>query len=156
MAQFDLIKLIMPACDDCNRGTSAADLVSAIVSRWNYSQSSSDHAKLVQAVRHNYPELIAEWTKLDSGGRLSARLNLQKHGVYVPPDAGLATIGPLTIQYLNLFAHKVVLALYFEHFRKNVPRSGGVSAFWRSKEDFAKAGIPQVLLNMMKRYGTLE
>jgi hypothetical protein len=44
--------------------------------------------------------------------------------------------------YSAIFAHKAVLALYFEHFRHPLPITGGVSAFWKTKEDFAPEGIP--------------
>ena len=149
----------MPACDECNRGTSTADLVAAVVSRWNYNNTeaaSADHTRLIARVRKIHPDFINEWTKLDAAERTKARVHLQNHGVQVPADAGIASIGPLTIKQLNLFAHKVVLALYFEHFRTPVPNNGAISAYWRSKEDFAKDGIPQVLLDIMRQYGTLE
>ena len=74
----------------------------------------------------------------------------------VPRDVGLVSVGPVTIRQLNLFASKVVLGLYFEYFREFVPNDGRICGFWRSKEDFAKDGIPTPLLDMMQRYGTLE
>ena len=43
-----------------------------------------------------------------------------------------------------------------EYFREAVPNEGRVSAVWRSKEDFAKEGIPPALLDIMKRCGTLQ
>ena len=56
----------MPACDECNGGTSTADLTAAVVSRWDYNsppQERSDHARLAAQVWRQAPELIAEWTK---------------------------------------------------------------------------------------------
>jgi hypothetical protein len=53
-------KLIMPACDACNRGTSTADLTASIVSRWNYystAQEDHDHSKLTAQVRRQHPNL---------------------------------------------------------------------------------------------------
>jgi hypothetical protein len=79
-----------------------------------------------------------------------------QYGVPVPTDAGLVTIGPQTIRYLNLFAYKVALALYFERFQLPLPNKGRVSALWRSKEDFKNEGVPSALLEMMREYGTLE
>jgi hypothetical protein len=111
-------KLVMPACDQCNRGTSTADLTAAIIGRWGYLLSETEHAdhwRLVRQIRN-----------------------------------------PLTIRQLNQFAYKFVLTLYFEHFRRILPEDGRVSGFWRTKEDFGRAGIPQELLSMMRRYGTLE
>ena len=148
-------KLVMPACADCNRGTSTADLAVAIVSRWDYHSPSSDHAHLVARARVQAPDLVAEWTKMDREERAKARRHLRDHGVDVPDDAGIATIGPLTVRQLNLFAHKAVLALHFEHFRKPLSDDGRVCAFWRSKEDFARGGLPNWILEMLPGYGTL-
>jgi len=102
------------------------------------------------------PELLAEWNKLSPLERVQAKLQLRKHGVPVPNNAGLAAIGPLTIRQLNLFSHKLALGLYFEHFRTPLTNTGRVSAKWRTKEDFAKDGIPKDLLQMMNRYGTVQ
>jgi hypothetical protein len=57
---------------------------------------------------------------------------------------------------VGLFAHKAVLALYFEHFRESLPDTGRVSAMWKTKEDFfAHGGIPQIVLDMLPNYGIL-
>jgi hypothetical protein len=150
-------KLVMPACNECNNGTSTADLTVAIISRWGYSLTQTendDHHRLVVRVRKQAPSLLKEWTKpID---RMNARAHLEKHGVVVPEDAGMASIGPETIRQLNLFAYKFVLGLYFEHFGKLLLDTGRVAGFWRTKEDFGSSGIPTMLLEMMKRYGTLE
>jgi hypothetical protein len=152
-------KLIMPACDECNRGTSTADLVAAIVARWNYNSDEvepNDHHRLVARVRAQHKELFEEWSGMNAIDRIRARQHLKKYGVPVPPDAGMVQVGPHTIRQLNLFAHKTVLALYFEQFRTPLAATGAISAYWRTKEDFARGGIPAALLEMMHRYGTLE
>lgn len=151
-------KLVMPACNECNRGTSKADLTAAMVSRWNYNspeQERRDHSRLANQVKKQAPELIEEWTKMDQLDRKNATEHLRRFGVKVPDDAGLVTIGPHTIEQLNIFAHKATLCLYFEHFRKPLSNFGRVSAHWRTKEDFSKDGVPPELLEIMPKYGTL-
>ena len=151
-------KLVMPACAVCNKGTSTADLTVAIVSRWNYlssEQEDLDHSKLARRIRSQAPELFAEWTQHNLLGRIKGRRHLIEQGVPVPPDAAIVTIGSHTIRQLNLFAHKAVLALYFEHFRQRLPNTGAYCAFWRSKEDYVAEGMPQRLLDMLPAYGTL-
>jgi hypothetical protein len=66
------------------------------------------------------------------------------------------TIGPLTIRQLNLFAHKALLALYFEHLKQPLPATGRACAFWKTKEDYARDGIPPALLSILPSYATLE
>ena len=151
-------KLIMPACADCNRSTSTADLTASIVSRWNYhstSQEDHDHHKLIAQASRQEPELIKEWTRLPSAGPLEkeqARQHLRNYGIPVQHDAAVVTIGALTICHLNLFAHKAVLALYFEHIRLPLPVTGRVCAYWKTKEDFARGGVPSRLLEIMTCY----
>ena len=84
--------------------------------------------------------------------RLKAKRHRREHGVPVPANAGLANIGPLTIRQMNLFSHKVVLGLYFKHFKKPLPNTGRVCVYWRTTEDL----VSPALLEMMKQYGTLE
>jgi hypothetical protein len=148
-------KLVMPACRKCNAGTSSADLTAAIVSRWGYDineKGLNDHRRLLFQVRKQNPELVEEWINSTGVYRKKMRAHLRNHGVPVPYDAGVAIIGAHTIRQLNLFAHKAVLALYFEHFRQPLPASGRLIAFWKTKEDFAKDGIPSFLLEMMPGY----
>jgi hypothetical protein len=89
-------------------------------------------------------------------GRERGRQHLLKNGVPVPADAGIVSIGEISIRHLNLFAYKVALGLYFNHFRTPLPNSGLVSAVWRTKEDFAKSGIPKELLEIFPRYAALQ
>lgn len=152
--------LVMPACDECNRTTSTADLTVSLVSRWDYftgTQSNRDHGKLAAQVCRQAPELIEEWMAIiDPREKEQARDHLRSYGVSVPVDAGVVTIGPLTIRQLDLFAHKTTLALYFHHFHNPLPTKGVVAGYWRTKEDFAPTGIPQFLLNILPSYGTLR
>jgi hypothetical protein len=110
-------KLVMPSCDACNRGTSTADLTAAVVSRWAYDTTHvelADHSRLVNRLRKQAPELANEWTENASPLQtIRGRQHLRKHGVPVPDDAAIVTIGRETIRQLNLFAHKATLALYF-------------------------------------------
>jgi hypothetical protein len=152
-------KLVMPVCAECNRGTSTADLAAAIIARWGHGPQSTaralDYTRLAAQIRTQAPELVGEWLSLDDAGNEKALEHLRNHGLLVPRGVSVATVGPLTIRQLNLFAHKATLALYFEHFRQPLPITGRVCTFWRSKEDFARDGIPFRLLEMFPFYATL-
>ena len=151
-------KLVMPACSPCNRATSTSDLVAALVSRWDYhvsEQSHVDHGKLSRQIKIQAPELIVEWTSAKGVRRKQARRHLSKQGFLVPDDAAIVTIGPKTIRQLNIFAHKVVLALYWQHFKTHLTNAGRVAAYWRTKEDFAR-GVPAQLLELMPKYGDVS
>ena len=101
--------------------------------------------------------MVEEWmTIADPQEKERAREHLRSYGMSVPADAGVVTIGPLTIRQLNLFAHKATLALYFHHFQRPLPKTGAAAALWRTKEDFAPTGIPQFVLEILPSYGTLR
>ena len=151
-------KLVMPACKECNSGTSTADLVAAVMSRWavdNTEQEHRDHEKLVRRLRKQAPEVIDEWTSTRVKDRVKGRRHLRKHGVMIPDDVGIVAVGATSIRHLNLFSHKVTLALYFEHFRRPLLPPGAYLAMWRSKEDFARNGVPRELLEIFPGYATL-
>jgi hypothetical protein len=134
-------KLVMPACHECNNGTSKADLTAAMVSRWNYhspNQERQDHSRLANQVRIQAPELIDEWISITSGDRKKAIEHLRFYGVPVPGDAGIVSIGKHTIKQLNVFAHKATLCLYFEHFRKPLPNTGCLSGTLAVQGGFRK------------------
>jgi len=152
-------RLVMPACSECNRGTSTSDLVAAMVSRWDFyanNQSQVDHSKLSNQIKRQAPEVVQEWLSIGSPAQQrKARRHLESHGVNVPFGARLTTIGPLTIRHLNVFAHKLALALYFEHFKRSLSGGGRVQAIWKTKEDFSVKGVPEELLNPFDGYNTL-
>jgi hypothetical protein len=141
-------KLIMPACDRCNRGTSTADLVAAVVCRWSYintEQENADHRKLVNQVRRQAPNIVEEW--IQPIDRIEARAHLENHGVVVPTDAGMVSIGPLTIQQLNQFAHK-----FYWHFILSIsghfcPRLGACRLFGDLKKILGEVVFLQRCLN---------
>jgi hypothetical protein len=151
--------IVIPACNKCNNGTSTSDLVASLVARWRYSSGATelaDHNQLVRQLRRQAPEIITEWTKLGPFERMGAKLHLYEQGIMLPPDAGIATIGPTTIPHLNLFAHKLTLGLYFWHFDAFLPSDGVVEAYWRTKEDFIVKGIPEDFLEIFSKHDFLK
>lgn len=150
-------EMILPACKQCNRGTATADLLAAIVSRWGDDSDSAirRHNELGAQLQVQAPEIADELTSqfgpaLDRQGRL----HLLQHGVPMPLDASIVTVGPKAIRQLNLFAHKSTLAFYFCHFGRPLAPPGTYWTQWRTKEDYWK-GVPRILLDMLPRHGTL-
>lgn len=152
-------KLVVPACYECNNGTSTADLVVSVISRWaaeNMPQELDDHHRLAARLRRQAPEIVAEWNEGGLLARIKGRRHLRDNGVPVPDGASTIAIGQQTVRQLNLFAHKATLALYFEHFAEALHETGAYFATWRTKEDYAIAGLPADLLQLLPQYATLS
>jgi hypothetical protein len=133
-------------------------LVVSLISRWGFEQTpyiEADHAKLINQIRIQAPDVLLEWEKAFTPDmQRRGRRHLRRHGVNLSLGTALVTIGPRTIRHLNVFAHKVALALYFEHFKRPLSNNGCVQAFWRTKEDFHQ-GVPLELINMMGQHNKL-
>lgn len=153
-------KLVMPSCSPCNNGTSTADLTASIVSHWSYADiSEADHAvhaKLAHRIRRQAPEILREWTSISSlGERLRAKRHLRTYGVPIPDGVGLVAIKDETIRQLNVFAYKATLALYWEHFRRPLGSGAMCYGTFKTKEDFAAAGPPRNVLELLPQYASL-
>lgn len=141
-------QLIVPACRKCNGVSRTADLVTALIARWKFSFETSqteaaDYKKLANRLKYQAPDIVAEWLKHSTGVQQKrARRHLEASGVWVDPQGKIATIGPLTIPQLHLFAHKLLLAVFFDHMKHPVPPKGMISALFKTKEDVAVEGIP--------------
>ena len=152
-------ELVVPACIECNSGTSTADLIVSIMSRWsaeNTVQELDDHHRLATRLRKQAPEIIAEWNEGGLMMRIKGRRHLRDKGVSVPDGASTIAIGALTVRQLNLFAHKATLALYFEYLGEALLETGAYFATWRTKEDYAVPGLPSDLLRLLPQYATLS
>lgn len=148
----------MPSCKACNWGTSTADLVAAIISRWAYApeqQESDDHAILVRRLKKQAPDIVAEMTALNFIERKQARRHLEQHGVFAPNNS-IVVLGGKTICQLNLFAHKMALGLFFEHFRVPLSNNGRCWATWRTKEDIQTGSLPREVISMMSNHDFLK
>ncbi len=165
-ALFDLShrpdQLVVPACNRCNSGTRTSDLVTAIIARWGWGLTEPsaaerfDHGRLSKRIAYQAPEIIEEWR--ENAGAVSqrqARRHLTRYGVPIPDGARFVTIGPKTLPYLNQFAHKLTLGLYFEKTRHCFPKSGLFRAFLRLKEDFKGEGLSREITGILGSAMTL-
>lgn len=146
--------IVVPACQECNNGSSTADLVVSLIARWRFDQETEnerkDHRRLALRLRKQAPEIASEWTSLGLVARKRAKRHLREQGVELPSGSVVA-IGNHTMPFINLFCHKLVLGLYFDHFQEALSARGGVFATFMTKEDLAANGPPQDLLNLFPK-----
>lgn len=140
--------MVGPACQKCNDLSRTADLVAAIVARWRFSEleqtEATDIKKLIWRLRYQAPQIGREWLQFDSGtGQKRARRHLQSNGVPVSLDKGYTSIGPVTIQQLRLFSHKLTLAMYFDLAKAVAPATSVLIASFLTKEDVVAKGISE-------------
>ncbi|VTZ22345.1 conserved hypothetical protein [Methylocella tundrae] len=146
-------QMVVPACSACNEGTRTGDTVAAIVARWGFSEPTTaereDSQRLIRGIANNHPDIQLEW--LQNSGSVSqrqARRHLASYGAPIPNEAKFITIGPATLPYLNQFALKLTLGIYFEQTLRCFPSTGLFRAFLRFKEDFRGTGLPQKIIDI--------
>lgn len=149
---------VMPSCRNCNNKTSTADLVAAIMTRWDVPPTDAeirDTIKLNPQISLQAPEIVSEWLEPLGSGLQSAK-HLEMQGVQVPLGAKVIAYGPETIRQLNVFSHKVVLGLYFENTKDVLPPDGAVFSYWRTKEDSQIHQIPKSFTDLLPKFATLR
>jgi len=143
------------SCKGCNEGTSRADLVAALLSRFSPDardeEEKAELKKLLQGVRNNVPGLLEEM-HLGALDQLAAhkRLPQRVEGSFVKAN------GPLVKAHMQTFATKLGFALYYELTSKVVPTGGGVAARWFSNVDRLEGTFPQSVFDVLLPPQTLK
>ncbi|MDX8536545.1 hypothetical protein RFM23_02805 [Mesorhizobium abyssinicae] len=144
-----------PSCEACNNGTSGADSVAAFIARIE-----PDGAGGSWKAVENFSQVIA--LNEFAPGVLDELLDDRKaFDADLPTSGGILTkrrvthaSGPLVRGYLNAFAAKFAMALYFEHTGQVLPADGAFLTTW-----YTNAGITQQMvhetLRIMPGRGTL-
>ncbi|MBS9477910.1 hypothetical protein [Ancylobacter radicis] len=152
--------IVIPACDDCNRGSSTADLVIALMSRWSINPTGHedlDHTHLSRRLSKQAPEIITELTRFDGGvQQKKARRHLESQGVTVPPGFKAVSIGPKTIPYINQFCYKLSAGLYFHHINEILKTPGQIWIRWQTKEDLSASGPMHEFISILPEYNSLS
>lgn len=150
---------VSPACKACNSGTRKSDLVASYLARTRFGDSpdveNEDSRKLARAIRNNCGELISEW--LISGvAQKRAKKNFMSRGVPIDDELKVIRYGPKTRRHLDIFAHKLTLAMYHKFALKPLSQTGLFEAFIVPKENVAANGLPQHIMEMFGPVLTLS
>ncbi|ODA68150.1 hypothetical protein A7A08_01321 [Methyloligella halotolerans] len=146
-------QFVVPACDNCNRGTGVADLLAGIMARIGFgeptAQELDDNKKLMRKLRSLRPDFYAKMLSIGPVEKIKNLSRYRRLGLDIPDDCGMFAITGEMFQYLNLFAHKAVLCHYFHAAGRILGPEGGVLSFLRPKELVALGAIPPELLNIL-------
>jgi hypothetical protein len=140
------------ACEDCNKGTSGADIVAAFYARLSQSQNPEMLAEAI-GLRRKMKQLAPGVSEEFDGPSLT-RWQRTPTGILRPMIA-IRVDGPLTKAYLAAFSAKLAMALYREHIGTPLPLDGGVRVAF-----FLNAGLSQKagdgMLEKLPLPGTLQ
>jgi hypothetical protein len=140
------------ACEDCNKGTSGADIVAAFYARLSQSQN-PDMLEEAMGLRRKMKQL-APGVSEEFDGPSFTRWQRTPVGILRPMTA-IRVDGPLTKAYLTAFSAKLAMALYREHVGTPLPLDGGVRvAFFLNAGLSKKAG--DGMLEKLPLPGTLQ
>jgi hypothetical protein len=140
------------ACDECNRGTSGADIVAAFFARLSQSDNPEMLAEAI-ALRRKMKK-VAPGVSEEFDGPTHTRWQRSPGGILRPMTA-IRIDGPRTTAYLTAFSAKLAMALYREHIGAPLPLDGGVRVSF-----FLNAGLSQkagdAMLEKLPLPGTLQ
>jgi hypothetical protein len=145
-----------PACENCNNGTSGADSVAAFIARIepdgdNGSWKSVENLAQITALNEFAPGVLDE---LFSDAKAFDVDLPSAGGVFTRRKVTQAS-GPLVTGYLNTFAAKLAMALYFEHVGHVLPKSGAFLTSWYTNAGVTKEMI-EGTLRIMPGLGRLS
>lgn len=149
-------ELIFPACDSCNKGTSHADMVAAMIGRLSVPSDPQDHidfTKILEGIRNNIPELLKEM-RLSGAARKFAFKD-----VGLDPNSGFGVLkanGPLLTSYMEAFIFKFAIALYFSRFEKPLTPDFMIKPFWYSNVELMSDAIPDTIRKVLPDPQTLS
>jgi len=140
------------ACDDCNKGTSGADIVAAFCARLCQSDSPGMLEEAI-GLRRKMKQ-VAPGVSEEFDGPSFTRWQ-RTHSRILRPMIEIRVDGPLTKAYLTAFSAKLAMALYREHIGTPLPLNGGVrTAFFLNAGLSQKAG--ERMLEKLPLPGTLR
>jgi hypothetical protein len=143
------------ACNDCNQKTKMADLFVALVGRVfpdsSTNSEDNDIGRILSALGRNLPAALLEM-KI---GRAGQKLARKQTGI---ADEGgfLRLSGPIATQLLDIFAHKLGLAMHYEATGKILQRSGGVATRVFSNVEAIQDEIPDEIFRFLPAPTTLR
>jgi hypothetical protein len=126
-------------CSECNRGTSAADLVASFLARLSQGYT-PDATLLTEAmtlrgkIAQMAPGILEELFRPEKQSHILSR---GSDGI-IKPYIKFNADGPLAKTYLTVFSAKLGMALYREHIGQSLPLTGGVYTLF-----FLNAGLAQ-------------
>jgi hypothetical protein len=140
------------ACEECNKGTSGADIVAAFYSRLSQSENPEMLAEAI-ALRRKMKQ-VAPGVSEEFDGPSFTSWQKTSSGILRPMTA-IRIDGPLTKAYLTVFSAKLAMALYREHVGTPLPLDGGVRiSFFLNAGLSHKAG--DSMLEKLPLPGTLQ
>jgi hypothetical protein len=143
------------ACNNCDQKTKMADLFAALVGRVFPDSSTNsedrDIERILSALGRNLPAVLLEM-KVGRAGQKLARKQTR-----IADEGGFLKLsGPIATQLLDIFAHKLGLAMHYEATGKILPRSGGVATRVFSNVEAVQDKIPEQIFRILPEPVTLR
>jgi hypothetical protein len=146
----------VPACERCNSASSGSDQIAALASLTMASVQSEAipkpyFQKIFQGVRNNQPDAITYLAGLESHPLYQSKLlHMRPYAYEVRVDERIWT------KYLNIWAAKQALALYYLATGQSITENGVVYVNWYTNHQLAGNRYPKDLIDLLGNYRTLS
>lgn len=144
--------LVVPACIECNRGSTAADSIISWIARFFPSHEgnptvSSDFEKLSQQVKRFYPEVFTSLS-----GPPPQRFVVRRSGLIAPPEAVRIRLeGPYIDAAVRQFGLKFALAMHWLRTKRVAPQTSRVSVWWFTNYQKMVGEVPDIIFRMFPK-----
>lgn len=146
--------LEFPSCQQCNNGTSAADLVAcfmAHITPFDEDWRTEAVQRFVQNLRRKAPGLTDELMRPEK----AERKWLWTPGGILRESHKIKADGPILKRHMDTFSAKLAMALFCEHIGEPLPQNGVVFTTWYLNAGLTQKGA-EALLSIMPIIGELR
>ncbi|MCB1864444.1 MAG: hypothetical protein KDG50_03375 [Chromatiales bacterium] len=153
---------VFPACTSCNRCTSDAERIIALISRLHDGDpgegSEACLRKHAQAVGRRNPDILSALQPTVRTARNAAK----KYGVAVPNGKVSTEMGfldlshPGILEAITIFGRKLSLALYYKHTGRILGSRGGIAVNWFTNLELTAGELPPKVLSVMNGFPKVE
>lgn len=128
---------VFPASIECNRATREEEKKVALLARLNSNDNNLDAADLEKLARDIAKYDADFMSSIQVARPVDVRQFLRRKGIAKPngsalSDLSMIKLGPLVDQAVRKFGRKLVLALWYKHVGKILPRTGGIRISWKT------------------------
>lgn len=136
---------VFPACLECNAASKEAENALSLLLSPESEAGTPDRRNRIDWIKRHQPEIIRDILSLPTREKrkIAKELGIAREFGQAYADLPIAKFNKdIWDPYLQIFARKIMLALYYQTFSRVLPREGWMALIIESNVQIAKRGFP--------------